>query len=152
MPYFKYESELNASPEKVFQWHESQNALASLTPPWTNVEIVQPPESLEVGTKVILNIKFGPFKIKWVARHTEYVAGKKFVDIQEKGPFKKWTHEHRMEPIQGGGCRLTDEINWLLPGGEWMSQLLTPFVNHQLKKMFAYRHQVTKKCLESEHE
>jgi ligand-binding SRPBCC domain-containing protein len=53
---FVKESVINASAEKVFAFHEEPDAFERLQPPWQTTEIVQPPASLEVGTRVLLKV------------------------------------------------------------------------------------------------
>ena len=58
---FVKESTINASAQKVFEFHEAPDAFERLQPPWQTTRIVQPPTSLQVGTQVILQVKVGPF-------------------------------------------------------------------------------------------
>ncbi len=46
-------------------------------------------------------MRITPFlKIKWLIKHldTEYIEGKRFVDIQIKHPFSHWKHTHDIIP------------------------------------------------------
>lgn len=82
---FLKQSIIAAPQTQVFAFHEDPQALAMLTPPWESVTIVQPPRSLQVGVKAILVMKFGPFKKRWVAEHTEYDPPRLFADRQLEG-------------------------------------------------------------------
>jgi ligand-binding SRPBCC domain-containing protein len=133
---FLFESRIAAPPAKVFAFHERPDALPLLVPPWEKVQVVQPPSSLQVGTRVILR---GPLGLEWVAEHTRYQPPSLFQDEMVRGPFKKWLHTHSML-ADGDGTLLRDEVElelplWMLPG--------LPLVKRRLRKMFAYRHQVT---------
>jgi hypothetical protein len=68
---FVAESVVRASAACVFAFHERLDAFALLQPPWAETEIVQPPASLAVGTRVILRTKLGPF---WQTLEAERVA------------------------------------------------------------------------------
>jgi ligand-binding SRPBCC domain-containing protein len=137
---FSYETRIAAPPSAVFAFHERPDALELLVPPWEPVEVVQPPASLQAGTRVILRMHAGPLKFTWIAEHTRYEPGVLFQDKMVRGPFRKWLHTHHMLPTPDGATLLRDELElelpfWMLPG--------LPIVKRRLRRMFAYRHQVT---------
>ena len=45
------------------------------------------------------------------------MAGREFSDVQISGPFKSWTHGHRMTPDGANACTLEDRIEYELPLG-----------------------------------
>ena len=145
---FKKESLINASAERVFAFHESPDAFERLQPPWQETEIIQPPASLEVGTKVVLRVKVGPFWQTMVAEHVEYEPGKMFADSLVKGPFAKWLHRHIVTPRGENACVLTDDIEYELPLGELGRVLGGGFARKNLERLFEYRHQVTREACE----
>jgi ligand-binding SRPBCC domain-containing protein len=69
------------------------------------------------------------------------------VDEQVSGPFAKWVHRHEFESF-GGRTRLTDRIEYELPGGALVNRLMNWAVTPGLVRMFAYRHKVTKEICE----
>jgi len=142
MEKFVFQSPINTSKEEVFQWHQRPDAIRQLIPPWQKIEVLKPPADLKPGTRVKLRMHFGPFSKVWVAEHTEFEEGSHFTDEQKEGPFRSWTHTHRMIEKGAHQCLLSDEIEWELPGGKWVSRLFKPLVHSQLNKLFAYRHQV----------
>ena len=145
---FKKESLINASAERVFAFHESPDAFERLQPPWQETEIIQPPASLEVGTKVVLRVKVGPFWQTMVAEHVEYEPGKMFADSLVKGPFAKWLHRHIVTPRGENACVLTDDIEYELPLGVLGRVLGGGFARKNLERLFEYRHQVTREVCE----
>jgi ligand-binding SRPBCC domain-containing protein len=91
----------------------------------------------------------GPMSIRWVAVHEEYDPPHLFADRQESGPFKSWYHRHCFLDDGEGGTLLRDEVTYTLPGG-WLGRWLgRTIVEPKLKKMFTYRHEVTRRSLES---
>jgi ligand-binding SRPBCC domain-containing protein len=145
---FKKESLINASAERVFAFHESPDAFERLQPPWQETEIIQPPTSLEAGTKVVLRVKVGPFWQTMVAEHVEYEPGKMFADSLVKGPFAKWLHRHIVTPRGENACVLTDDIEYELPLGVLGRVLGGGFARKNLERLFEYRHQVTREACE----
>ena len=76
--------------------------------------------------------------------HEGYEAGHMFVDRQERGPFRRWRHEHRVEPIgdaAGGAarCELRDHIDYALPMDAIARHVAGGMVTRRLDDMFAYR-------------
>jgi ligand-binding SRPBCC domain-containing protein len=70
------------------------------------------------------------------------------VDEMRRGPFKRWRHEHLFEAHEDG-CRLTDRIEYEAPLGV-LGRLADPImVRPRLRKMFEYRHRVTREALET---
>ena len=149
MHHFIKESRIAASPDVVFAFHESPGAFQALIPPWENVHVVDPPNSLKPGTRVVLKTKLGPFPMTWVAEHTEYVAGKLFADRQVRGPFAYWLHRHLFLDDGAGGTILRDEVDFSPPLGRLGDLLGSRFLEAKLKKMFDYRHEATKRIVES---
>lgn len=141
---FVKESILPASVEEVFAFHERPDAFALLQPPWERVEIVVPPSSLEVGTRVELRTKVGLFWISIVAEHVAYEKNRLFEDVMIEGPFARWHHRHLFF-THDGGCRLRDEIEYAPPLG-WLGRLVDPIaVRPKLRRLFDFRHDVTRR-------
>ncbi len=146
---FKKESVIRASAERVFAFHEAPDAFERLQPPWQETEIVQPPASLEVGTRVVLRVKVGPLWQTMVAEHVEYEPGRMFADRLVKGPFAKWLHRHIVTPRGDHECVLTDDIEYELPLGVLGRVFGGWFARKNLERLFEYRHQVTREACES---
>lgn len=141
---FVKESILPATVEEVFAFHERPDAFALLQPPWDRVEILTPPTSLEVGTRVELKTKVGPFWIRIVAEHVAYEHNRHFEDVMREGPFARWHHKHLFFDHEDG-CRLRDEIEYAPPLG-WLGRLADPVaVRPRLQRLFDYRHEVTRR-------
>jgi ligand-binding SRPBCC domain-containing protein len=146
---FKKESVIHASAERVFAFHEAPDAFERLQPPWQETEIVHPPASLEVGTRVVLRVKVGPLWQTMVAEHVEYEPGVMFADRLVKGPFAKWIHRHIVTPRGANECLLTDDIEYELPLGALGRLFGGRFARKNLERLFEYRHQVTREACES---
>jgi ligand-binding SRPBCC domain-containing protein len=149
MQHFQKKSHIAASAEKVFAFHEMPDAFARLQPPWQTTEIIQPPVSLAVGTRVILRTKLGPIWQTIEAEHVEYQAGRMFADRMVKGPFRYWLHRHIIEPVAENACILIDDIEYALPLGPVGNLFGGWFARRELERLFEYRHEVTRKACES---
>jgi len=142
---FVHESLIPAPPETVFAFHERPDALERLVPPWEHVEVVQAAPSLQPGSRAILRMRVGPLKLFWEAEHTRYQKNVLFQDVQLRGPFSKWQHTHSFTAAPGGTL-LRDEVEYELPLGFLGALFGGPLVRRKLERMFAFRHEVTRKA------
>ncbi len=145
---FVKESIIRAAPERVFEFHELADAFERLMPPWENGKIIQKADITKIGSQAIVELKvLGIFPARWVAEHTKYEPPKMFEDVQISGPFRAWRHEHIVLPHESGAI-LRDEVHFEPPLG-FLGAPFVPFlVTPKLEKMFAYRHEVTRKWCE----
>lgn len=156
MPVARYETVLSASPQKVWDFHASPEALLRLTPPNRKLSAKAPelppdavgsgPTPLVDGAVHVLEFKLGPFRPVWRARISDVSEPHGFVDTAEQSPFRRWVHRHAFEPAERG-CKLIDEIEFELPFAP-LSHIALPFVVRDLRKLFEFRHRVTKDALE----
>ena len=149
MPVFEKRTRIAAPPERVFAFHARPEALALLLPPWEHARVIERPHGLQVGARAVIAVRVGPFEQRIVAEHVAYEEGRMFQDTMRTGPFARWLHTHTMEPDGAGGTWLVDHVDYTLPlgalgqlGGGW-------YVRRKLARMFAYRHEVTKKACEA---
>ena len=144
MLHFKYSSLIDATVEVVWNFHERPDILQILTPPWQPVQVIRREGGLDVGAITEFRISLGPIPVPWVARHIECEKNRLFTDKQVSGPMESWVHRHQFAE-ENGKTRLTDQIDYELPGG-WLAELLLEWwVNARLTDMFRYRHEVTKR-------
>ena len=145
---FVKESLIRASPERVFAFHEQPEALVLLLPPWESARVIQSAKISEVGALAIVETRIlGPITVQWTAEHTVYNPPHMFEDIQIKGPFRSWRHRHLVEPHKDGAT-LRDEIDYEPPLG-FVGRALAPLlIENRLRKLFDYRHQVTREWCE----
>lgn len=148
MLHFQYTSLIDAPVETVWNFHERPDILQILTPPWQPVQIIRRQGGLEVGAVSEFRIFLGVIPVKWVATHIECEKYRWFTDEQTDGPMESWTHRHQFTP-ENGQTKLTDTIDFSLPGG-WLAELfLSWWVQQRLNDMFRYRHQITKELCEN---
>jgi ligand-binding SRPBCC domain-containing protein len=127
----------------IWDFHRDPAVLEKLTPPGKNVCVVQRPATMGAGARVVIRVRqFGAW-LTWVSLIDVWEPTSRFVDVQEKGPFASWRHEHLMED-----GRLVDRIAYEVPfarlGGRLVDVLL---VRPDVVRMFAYRHAVTRVAL-----
>ncbi|HET8773385.1 MAG TPA: SRPBCC family protein [Thermoanaerobaculia bacterium] len=141
---FVAESRIRASPERVFAFHELPDALERLTPPWAGSRVIAHAPSLTVGSRTVCDIRVAP--LVWVRTelvHTACERPRMFVDEQVRGPFRSWRHQHIVIPANDD-ARLTDIIDVEPPFGLLGRALAPLLIRPRLRKLFAYRHDVTR--------
>ena len=144
MPVFVRQLLVRAPVAQVFAFHEREDALPRLSPPFPPVRVVSREGGIRPGARVDLRI--GP--IRWLALHTAYEKDRLFVDEQVEGPFASWVHRHEFEAVDAQTTRLTDHVTFTLPGGPIVNALLGRLVALSLVPMFRYRHAATKAACE----
>jgi hypothetical protein len=149
---FVKQSLIQASPERVFEFHEQPNVLTLLIPPWESARVIQPAKISEVGAQAIVETRIlGPIKTRWVAQHTAYDPPHSFEDVQIKGPFRRWRHRHLIEAGNNGAV-LRDEIDYEPPFW-FLGRALAPIlIQKRLQRLFDYRHEVTRRWCEGKDE
>ncbi|MBC8353127.1 MAG: TIGR01777 family protein [Planctomycetes bacterium] len=128
---------------EAFAWHERPGALDRLIPPWESAQIVERGDGIRNGSIVKLVTALGPLKLRWLAEHHDYSAGRSFRDTQRSGPFASWEHLHKFESDSSGQGTLEDHIEYRLPGGPVGSLLGSSFVRGKIQRLFDYRHNTT---------
>lgn len=124
-------------------FHADPSALRALTPPPMIIRLHRF-GAMEDGMEADFTLWLGPLPIRWMARH-EDVGPDGFVDVQVEGPMKRWRHEHRFRPIDGGGTEVHDRIEYEHPSGlrGVFTHLL--FSKWALRGLFFYRSLATRR-------
>lgn len=144
---FEHRSRMPATAEEVFDWHLREGAFERLAPPFDPAEVVAREGGVADGGTV--ELRLGPLRQRWLARHTDFEPGRLFRDVQEEGPFARWEHTHEVIPADGGACELVDRIDYDLPGGALGRMVAGGFVRERLERVFAYRHETLRGDLEA---
>jgi ligand-binding SRPBCC domain-containing protein len=147
VPRFVRSCLIGAPVERVFAFHEREDALDLLSPSFPRIRLLARRGGLETGAKVEMEFGAGPFRFLWIALHTAYEKDRLFVDEQIYGPFSRWVHRHEFEAHEDG-TRLTDRVEFSLMGGALVDVLFGWAVRIGLWRMFRHRHRVTARLCE----
>ena len=88
-----------------------------------------------VGALIDYRISLHGLPLRWRTKITDWEPPFRFVDEQIKGPFQRWTHEHRFEK-SGQGTLCHDRVRYSILGGPIIQRL---FVERDVKRIFAFR-------------
>ena len=146
---FSKKSELAASVEELFAWHERPGAFARLAPPWQSVRLLKHVGGIHDGAEVHVQTKVGGIAQTWKMRHQGYRENERFIDVMESGPFTSWRHEHLFSQGKISETSVLEDKLEIEPlGGAIGDWLQGGFVRSELKPVFNYRHRLTRDDLE----
>lgn len=130
---------VNKPLEEVFAFFEKPENLEVITPKWMKFKIKTPPPLImKVGAEFDYRIDLMKIPLKWKTIITEYEPPYKFVDVQKKGPYKKWIHTHTFEAIEDK-TKITDNVDYEIPAGILGSILNNIYIGKTLNAIFNFR-------------
>jgi ligand-binding SRPBCC domain-containing protein len=145
MPQFESRVPLNASPEDVFDYILRPANLQAIAPPETQFVFVQPPEIIELGSRLICKVQAHGMIQQLSYEIVEFAAPHRFREQMIEGPLRLWLHDYIVEPNPDGGVTLVNRIEFEPPGG-LMGLIVTPNkILEALEDGFYYRRGVLQK-------
>ncbi|MDA0676469.1 MAG: SRPBCC family protein [Chloroflexi bacterium] len=130
----------------VFAFFSRAENLDAITPPWLNFRITTAvPIEIGEGTQIDYSLRLHRFPVRWRSRIEDWSPPFRFADVQLKGPYRNWRHEHRFMQISPAETAVEDEVTYRVPGGAVTHRLL---VRRELLRIFSYRQEQTRRLLE----
>lgn len=127
--------------DRVFAFFAEARNLEPLTPSWLSFEVLTgEPIRMQVGTLIDYRLRVHGLPLRWTSRIEEWVPGRAFVDRQIKGPYRLWHHRHSFE-AHDAGTLVRDVVDYALPFGVAGGLAHSLFVERDLGRIFAFRHQ-----------
>jgi len=127
--------------EKVFDFFSKPENLEMLTPPWLRFRIETPqPIQMRQGATIAYRLRLRGIPIRWLTEIELWRPPYEFVDVQRKGPYRRWRHTHLFEETKDG-TRIVDVVNYALPLGPLGRLLHRLRVADDLARIFSYREQ-----------
>lgn len=124
---------------EVFALFSQAENLETLTPDWLRFKILDvTPTPIRRGTLIRYHLRVHGIPLRWTSEIVEWEPPHRFVDLQLRGPYKLWRHEHRFEAIDGG-TRITDTVNLALPLSVIGDLAFKMMVRSDVEKIFAFR-------------
>jgi ligand-binding SRPBCC domain-containing protein len=123
--------------DEVFAFFSNAANLEALTPPWLHFRILTPkPIEMRRGALIDYSIRLHGLPISWRSEIGVWEPPHRFVDIQRRGPYRRWEHTHGFAE-QNGGTRVTDSVEFDVP----FAFAVGWFVRRDVEKIFAFRRQ-----------
>jgi ligand-binding SRPBCC domain-containing protein len=147
MPHVEASTVLPHPVARVFDFLSVPANLIEVTPPEFSLRLVEAPERLHLGARIVLQTRSWGFSQRLVSEVTAFEPDHLLVDEQREGPFRKWIHAHLLEVVPQG-TRMTDRIEFEAPGGMLGWMLSAETIRHELQELFAYRERRFKELLD----
>ncbi len=132
---------LDAPISVAFPFFSNARNLGAITPAAVRFHIIGDVPEMRAGALIDYTLRISGFPMHWRTRIESWEPGRRFVDVQERGPYREWRHEHSFA-ADGGGTRMEDHVRFAAPLGS-LGRLATPIVvAPMLRRIFAYRNDV----------
>lgn len=151
MAIYERKSRIDVPVKELFAWHNRPAVFERLTPPWEKVKVLERKGGIANGGRMVLEVREGPFKRRWVAVHSDFIEGRQFCDEQVQGPFTKWVHTHKFLPETDDTSLLEDHIEYRPPLGFLGQWVAGKALHRKLDRIFAFRHLRTQQDLKRYH-
>lgn len=125
--------------ETAFSFFSKAENLNKITPPWLHFRILTPlPVEMRNGTLLDYQLKLHGVPIRWQTQIVQWNPPFQFVDLQLRGPYRKWMHTHNFVE-KDNGTVVEDTVDYSLPGFIFEPLIHKYFVEPDLVRIFKYR-------------
>lgn len=125
--------------EETFAFFADAANLEAITPDWMRFQIMTPGAiSMHAGTLIEYQLRWRRFPVRWLTEIRAWVPPCRFVDVQLRGPYRLWDHEHTFEAVSDGTL-MRDVVRYALPLGFLGRLAHFCFVRTDLDSIFDYR-------------
>ena len=133
------EQVLPLAPAEAFEFFADAFNLEAITPPWLHFALETPaPIEMGPGTLIRYRLRLHGLPIRWLTRIEAWEPGRRFEDVQVRGPYRLWHHSHTFEPHEGGTL-MRDRVSYALPLGPLGHAAHALLVRRDLQRIFDYR-------------
>lgn len=127
--------------EQAWDFFSNPANLHIITPDDMGFKVISKYQEEKMYSGQIIEYKVKPLfniSLYWQTEILEVKDKEFFVDIQRKGPYKMWRHEHYFKEIEGG-VEMTDIIRYQNPFGVLGMIANRLFIKRKLAGIFEYR-------------
>ncbi len=125
--------------DDLFPFFADASNLERITPDTIRFRMITPaPIDMKRGAKIDYRLRVHGIPLRWRSEITEWEPPHRFVDVQLRGPYALWHHEHRFEE-KDEGTLCIDEVRYRVPGGPLAPLLHRFFVRDDVRRIFSYR-------------
>lgn len=132
---------IDAPLDDAFAFFSRAANLGLITPADMQFTIQGPIPPMAPGATIDYRIRIGPVPLRWRTRIAVWEPGRRFVDVQEVGPYRLWWHEHVFH-ADGGRTVMDDRVLYTPPFG-LLGRIANRFlIAPAVKRIFQYRSDV----------
>ena len=126
-------------PAEAFAFFADALQLEAITPPWLHFRVLTPaPIAMRAGTEIEYRLRLHGLPVRWLTRIEVWEPGRRFVDLQLRGPYSVWHHTHSFTP-HPDGTSMCDLVRYALPLGAVGRVAGGAFVRRDLERIFDFR-------------
>jgi uncharacterized protein (TIGR01777 family) len=129
---------IDAPLDQTFAFFSKPANLGVITPAAMSFSIQGQVPPMATGAMIDYRVRVGPLPVRWRTRITTWEPGRTFADLQEKGPYRFWWHEHRFQ-ADGPRTVMEDRVYYTPPLGLFGRLANRVFIRTALRKIFQYR-------------
>lgn len=129
---------IEAPLDRAFAFFSRAENLGAITPPAMRFSIQGDVPPMAAGAVIDYRVQVGPLPVRWRTRITTWEPGRRFVDLQERGPYRFWWHEHTFA-ADGPRTVMEDRVYYTPPLGLIGRLAHRVFIRSTLRKVFQYR-------------
>src|SRR3954447_24693909 len=125
---------------RAWRFFGAAENLPLITPPWLKFRIAMAtPAAIEQDD----TIRWLGVPVRWRTKVIDFSPPRQFIDLQIKGPYALWHHQHTFTPSPGGnGVICFDRVIYSLPVPLVRRAVHALVVRRQLLDVFRYRRKV----------
>jgi ligand-binding SRPBCC domain-containing protein len=126
-------------PQEAFEFFADALQLEAITPPWLHFRVLtQAPIPMRAGAEIEYRLRLHGLPVRWLTRIEAWEPGRRFVDLQLRGPYSVWHHTHLFNP-HSEGTEMRDLVRYALPLGALGRVAGGAFVRRDLERIFDFR-------------
>jgi hypothetical protein len=129
---------IDASLDQTFAFFSKAANLGVITPAAMSFSILGQVPPMAMGAMIDYRVRVGPLPVRWRTRITTWEPGRRFADLQEKGPYRFWWHEHTFH-ADGPRTVMEDRVYYTPPLGLFGRLANRFFIRSTLRRIFQYR-------------
>jgi len=119
---------------EVFAFYNTPENLRLVTPSTSGVELERLPKDLRPGAIFGYRLRGWPLELRWEALVSEYRPPERFINVQSRGRFLQWSHEHHFAP-EGTSTRVKELLKYRMPKGLVSSVAHRLYVREKLEEL-----------------
>ncbi|HYE17440.1 MAG TPA: SRPBCC family protein [Tepidisphaeraceae bacterium] len=138
--------EVSASAEDVWAFFSRAENLPDITPPGLGFRVVTP-APVTIANDALIDYTIKPVgwlrvRLRWRTRIIDWSPPRQFIDLQLRGPYALWHHQHTFAATERGTVECRDRVLYKLPMG-WVGRAVHAMgVKRQLLQIFRFRRKV----------
>jgi len=130
---------LPAAVETVFPFFAAPENLERLTPSFLQFRIQRPPVlPLRNGSLIDYRLQLHGVPVWWRTRIEDWSPPLRFIDVQVRGPFRRWRHLHEFSAV-GGETLVTDTVLYDVYCRRLYATRALGWIDSDLRRIFVHR-------------